>query len=228
MDPETVGRYQILQRLGQGAMGQVFLAFDPSIGRQVAVKVLRDADSEHLHTQFMREGQAAGRLNHPSIAAVYDAGEAYGVVYIVMEYVEGTSLGTLIHDRAPLPFVIKLGLIEQLCRGLAYAHAQNVIHRDVKPNNCLVTSAGVLKILDFGIARLADVSGLTEAGMLMGTANYMSPEQVEGKPIDARADIFAVGVVAYELLAYRMPFAGDSLPSTLRSILTTNRNRSTR
>jgi predicted Ser/Thr protein kinase len=206
--PSHVGRYQVRSCIGQGGMGVLYLAFDPLIGRQVAVKLLRIHSEEYLE-RFAREARSAGRLQHPNIVTIYDVGEFEGQPFIAMEYIAGQTLAELIARRVPLPLLRRLELVEELCDGLAYAHRAGIVHRDIKPANLMVNDEGLLKILDFGIARLAD-AGVTRVGLVVGTPNYMSPEQVQGLPLDHRSDIFAVGLVVYELLSGRQAFTGDS------------------
>jgi serine/threonine-protein kinase len=215
--PPRIGRYDILDRIGYGGMGMVFRARDPHIGRAVAIKLLRVSD-EDLHDRFLREAQSAGSLKHPNIVTIYDFGEHDGAPYIVMEYVEGTTLAGHIKQNIPLTLARKLELLEELAAGLEYAHNKGVIHRDVKPANVMVDREGILRILDFGIARVTD-SGLTQTGMIMGTPNYMSPEQVEGKASDRRSDIFAAGLVMYELLSYHQAFPGETMHQVMNAIV---------
>jgi len=198
-------------------MGMVFRGRDPHIGRLVAIKLLRIGD-EDLHDRFLREAQSAGGLKHPNIVTIYDFGEHEGAPFIVMEYVEGTTLAEHIKQNIPLTLVRKLALMEALAAGLEYAHNKGVVHRDVKPANVMVDREGILRILDFGIARVTD-SGLTQTGMIMGTPNYMSPEQVEGKPSDRRSDIFSAGLVMYELLSYHQAFPGDTMHQVMNAIV---------
>ncbi len=215
--PERIGRYDILDRIGFGGMGMVFRGRDPHIGRMVAIKLLRVAD-EDLHDRFLREAQSAGSLKHPNIVTIYDFGEHDGAPYIVMEYVEGTTLAEHIKQNIPLTLARKLELLEELAAGLEYAHNKGVVHRDVKPANVMVDREGILRILDFGIARVTD-SGLTQTGMIMGTPNSMSPEQVEGKASDRRSDIFAAGLVMYELLSYHQAFPGETMHQVMNAIV---------
>jgi serine/threonine-protein kinase len=215
--PQRIGRYDILDRIGYGGMGMVFRGRDPHIGRAVAIKLLRISD-EDLHDRFLREAQSAGGLKHPNIVTIYDFGEHEGSPFIVMEYVEGTTLAEHIKQNIPLTLARKLGLLEELAAGLEYAHNKGVVHRDVKPANVMVDREGMLRILDFGIARVTD-SGLTQTGMIMGTPNYMSPEQVEGKASDRRSDIFAAGLVMYELLSYHQAFPGDTMHQVMNAIV---------
>jgi len=216
--PATIGRYQIRELLGHGGMGVLYLAFDPAIDRPVAVKVLR-AHTEELYHRFTREARSAGRLQHPNIVTVYDVGEHDGQPFIAMEYIAGQTLAQVIAEGSALSLTRKLELLEELCDGLAYAHRAGIIHRDIKPSNLIINPDGLLKILDFGIARVAD-SGHTQAGAMIGTPNYMSPEQVRGQGIDLRSDVFAVGLVFYELLSYRQAFPGDSPFAVVQQILT--------
>ena len=216
--PATIGRYQIRELLGHGGMGVLYLAFDPAIDRPVAVKVLR-AHTEELYHRFTREARSAGRLQHPNIVTVYDVGEHDGQPFIAMEYIAGQTLAQVIAEGSALSLTRKLELLEELCDGLAYAHRAGIVHRDIKPSNLMINRDGLLKILDFGIARVAD-SGHTQAGAMIGTPNYMSPEQVRGQGIDLRSDVFAVGLVFYELLSYRQAFPGDSPFTVVQQILT--------
>ena len=215
--PQSIGRYEITGRLGRGGMGMVFRGRDPKIGRQVAIKLLH-VDDANQRERFLQEAQSAGRLKHPNIVTIYDFGEHEGKPFIVMEFVEGVTLAEEISHRSDWPLSQKLDLIEALAEGLEYAHVRGIVHRDVKPANLMLDQEGVLKILDFGIARVSN-SGLTKVGMLMGTPNYMSPEQIEGKTVDRRSDIFAVGVVCYELLSGQKAFAGDTVAHVMTRIL---------
>ena len=212
--PATIGKYQIQDVLGQGGMGIVYRAFDPAIERTVAIKTitksaLDPADLHYVLTRFRHEARAVGRLTHPRIAAIYDYGENDDLAWIVMELVNGKSL--FHHLQGEARFGLKeIGeLVRQLLDGLGYAHGQGVVHRDIKPSNILINDDGRLKLTDFGIARI-DTSTLTQMGEIMGSPGYMSPEQFLGTDIDARGDIYSVGVIAYELLAARRPFTGNN------------------
>jgi serine/threonine-protein kinase len=211
--PATIGRYEVVQVIGRGGMGVVFLGKDPRIGRQVAIKLLNTTDEE-VSERFLQEARSAGQLTHRNIITIHDCGEIDdgsdrdGLPFIIMEFIEGTTLAGLIGDSASLSLSRKLGLIEDLAAGLDYAHNKGVVHRDVKPANVMIDREGVLKILDFGIARVAE-SRLTLNGELIGTPSYMSPEQVKGQTVDRRSDVFAVGLVLYELLSGRQAFAGS-------------------
>jgi serine/threonine-protein kinase len=213
-EPATIGKYQVHGVLGQGGMGVVYRAFDPAIQRPVAIKTitkstLDPADLQYALTRFRHEAQAVGRLTHPRIAAIYDYGEDTEIAYIVMEIVNGQSL--FHHLQGEARFGLKeIGeLVRQLLDGLGYAHGLGVVHRDIKPSNILINDDGRLKLTDFGIARI-DSSTLTQVGEIMGSPGYMSPEQFLGTEIDARGDIYSVGVIAYELLTGRRPFIGNN------------------
>jgi serine/threonine protein kinase len=218
--PQQIGRYEILDEIGRGAMGVVFKARDPFIGRLVAVKTITTgiADKPDLLERFRREAQAAGGLQHPNIVTIYEMSEFDGTPFIAMEYLEGASLEKTISEQSPLPLVDKLGYIVQACRALDYANRRGVIHRDIKPANIMVTSEGVVKVVDFGIARIIDAAK-TQTGVMLGTLSYMSPELVRGRRADQRCDVWALGVVMYELLTYRRPFDGENHAAVLMSIL---------
>ena len=206
--PERIGKYEVIRRLGYGGMGTVYLARDPDLDRLLAIKVLRDLLFEdELVQRFLREARAAGNLRHENIITVYDAGQHDHQPFMAMEYVDGTSLAEIVRTRQPLALADKLSYLEQICAGLHHAHTQGIVHRDIKPANLMVDRRHVIRILDFGIARV-EGSGMTKDGALMGTLNYMSPEQMLGRPIDHRSDIFAFGAVAYELIACERAFPG--------------------
>ena len=217
--PGTIGRYQVRDRLAEGGMGVLYLAVDPIIDRLVAIKLLRTGYDNELSERFAREARAAGRLLHPNIITIFDVGDHDGQPFIAMEYITGETIGELVRRRAPLPLARKVRLIADLCDGLSFAHRSGIVHRDIKPANIMVTREGILKILDFGIAHLAD-SRMTQTGAFMGTPAYMSPEQISGNVIDHRSDIFAVGLVLYELLVYRQAFEGDTPIRITHKILT--------
>jgi eukaryotic-like serine/threonine-protein kinase len=212
-DPARLGKYEIERVLGKGAMGIVYKARDPHIERAVAIKTVRkdllDADlAEQFMARFRNEARAAGRLHHPNIVGIYEYGEDADVAYIAMEYVEGTGLREYLNRKARFDIGQIVAIMSQLLHALDFAHAQGVVHRDVKPANLILTSSGALKVADFGIARV-DASNLTMTGMVMGTPSYMAPEQCQGLPSDHRADVFSAGVVLYELLTGLKPFAGS-------------------
>lgn len=216
--PTHIGKYRIDRVLGAGAMGVVYLAFDPHLERPVALKTVRrellasEDRSGDLLQRFRNEARAAGRLAHPNIVTVHDFGEEGGTAYIVMEYVAGRGLDTLLLRGHALPLSDALHWLTQLLAALAYAHEAGVVHRDIKPANLLVTAAGLLKVADFGVARIG--SSATSVGWMIGTPSYMSPEQFEGKAVDARSDLFSAGVVLYRMLTGRQPFAGS--PDSIR------------
>jgi serine/threonine-protein kinase len=215
--PQTLGRYRLGEKLGQGGMGSVYRAQDPALERTVAVKTLGGAygipaeqRAEFLE-RFQREARAAGRLSHPNIVAVHDLGvdAASGTPFIVMEYVPGVSLATVLKENPVLPIAQALEIVEQVAAALDEAHRHGVVHRDVKPANVFLDERGRVKVGDFGIARLED-SELTQAGVGLGTPGYIAPEVLRGQRADARSDLFALGVLAYALLAGRKAFAGDT------------------
>ena len=214
-----LGRYEVLSELGKGAMGVVYLAKDPVIGRLVAIKTIRtqslgDDDSEvrEFKERFVREAQTAGILNHPNIVTIHDIGEdtETRTSFIAMEYIEGKNLKMLLAEKNKFTYDQIADTIAQVGEALDYAHRKGIIHRDIKPANIIITTDGKVKITDFGIAKIAS-SNLTSTGQFLGTPNYMSPEQVSGAPVDGRSDIFSLGVVLYELLTNRKPFLGDNL-----------------
>jgi serine/threonine-protein kinase len=209
---ETIGRYEIRGRLGAGAMGQVLDAYDPVIERRAALKLLPrpaadDAEGIENLARFKREAQAAGRLNHPNLVAVYDYGEDASRAWIAMELVEGGTLKQRLESGERLKPAEVLRLMEQVLAGLGYSHKRGVVHRDIKPANIMLTDDGIVKIADFGIARVEN-SSMTQLGTVMGTPAYMAPEQLRGEAVDARADIWAAGVVLYQLLTGEKPFEG--------------------
>jgi serine/threonine-protein kinase len=201
-------------------MGEVYKAHDPILDRYVAIKTIAGemSSDEMLRTRFLREAQSAARLNHPNLIKVFDFGEEAGTLYMAMELLEGNDLKKAISQRSFTGLDEKLRVMEQIAEGLAFAHAHDVVHRDLKPANIHLQIGGQVKIMDFGLARLAG-SEITRTGMVMGTPHYMSPEQVRGERADARSDVFAVGCVMYELLAYRKPFDADSMHSVLFKVL---------
>jgi serine/threonine protein kinase len=224
--PHQVGRYEIQRRIGQGGMGALYLANDPNTHRLVALKLLNATlNSTEFRQRFLREVRALAALSHPNIVSAYDAGEFEGALYFVMEFVDGETLSALIGRRAAMSVPQKLKLMTELCAGLAQAHAAGIIHRDIKPANLMVDRQGRLKILDFGIARLVQsrLSGtdqpLTLVSVAIGTPGYMSPEQMEGREVDRRTDIFAVGAVCHELFSYDVAFSGSNVGEIERQVL---------
>lgn len=218
----SIGRYELLGRIGQGGMGTVYKAFDPVLQRVVAVKIISAQLDQNpdARERFFREARAAGQLSHKNIVVVHDLGEQDLQPYLAMEFLEGEDFEMRMRNSGRIPFSRAVKLVTEVCEGLEYAHARGVLHRDIKPANLILTDSGCVKILDFGLARLVS-SELTRSQVVMGTANYMSPEQVRGERVDARADIFSVGVVMYELLSGRKAFAGDSIGTIVYKILQT-------
>ena len=221
---ETLGKHEIRRRLGRGAMGTVYEGWDPIIQRRVAIKTVRlpEADDDETAEEiarFRREAQAAGGLNHPNIVGVFDYGETADLAYIVMEYVDGPQLKSLLdkNERFPLPQIVRI--MEDLLAGLQYSHERGVVHRDIKPANLMLTLTGQAKIADFGIARI-ESSSMTQAGTILGTPAYMSPEQFMGQVVDARSDIYSSGVLLFQLLTGERPFDG-SMSSIMQKALQT-------
>src|SRR5262245_45884365 len=215
--PRLIGRYEIQRAIGTGGMGDLYLARDPMIDRLLAIKLLREGiNSPELLERFSREARSAGRLHHPNIVTIFDVGEHEGRPFIAMEFVQGETLASIIGQRPPLPLAQKLKWMEGLCAGLQYAHRAGIVHRDMKPANVIVEDGGGAKILDFGIAHIA-ATGITRGPI--GTLNYMAPEQIDGHTIDSRTDIFSLGALFYELVAYRRAFEGDVASGTLSKIL---------
>ncbi len=219
---EKLGRFQIKRLLGQGAMGEVYLGLDPAIGREVAIKTIipNAAQGDEAKARFEREARAAGVLNHPHLVTIYEFGEDQGVLFIAMEYVRGHDLEELFRDQS-LSRSEALEVLAQVCDGLNFAHRNGIVHRDIKPSNVRVTRDGKrihAKVMDFGVARVSN-SDMTATGMVMGTVSYMAPEYIRtGKP-DPRSDLFAVGVMLYEVLSGRKPFSGDTTPTILYKIV---------
>ena len=208
------GRYRLERLLGGGGMAGVYLGRDMELDRPVAVKLLAEnlAQDEAFRERFLREARLAARLSHPNVVAVYDAGETeHARPYIVMEQVEGRTLADVLRERGRLPHGEAVALALQACNGLAHAHQAGLVHRDVKPQNLLLRNDGRLKVADFGIARAADETALTEIGTVLGTAAYLSPEQAAGEEVTAAADVYGLGAVLYELLTGRPPYELESL-----------------
>ncbi|MBY0502920.1 MAG: protein kinase [Bryobacteraceae bacterium] len=226
---EQIGRYQIQGELGRGAMGVVYRALDPAIGRIIAIKTIHlstltdPQDRERMHDRLKREAQSAGILSHPNIVTIYDIQDQGDTAYIFMEFVDGPTLESITQDRrAPSPATL-LALLKQIAAALDFAHSKGIVHRDVKPANIMIQGERIAKVTDFGIARInaqASVSsGATVAGTLLGTPNYMSPEQIQGEAVDGRADQFSLAVLTYELLTGEKPFTADSIPALIYKIL---------
>jgi serine/threonine-protein kinase len=205
------GRYRVTRKIGGGGMADVYLAEDQELGRRVAIKILhsRYANDDQFVERFRREATHAAGLSHPNIVAIFDRGETEGSYFIVMEYVEGRTLKELIRGRGPCPVPVAIAYTRQVLSALRYAHRNGVVHRDIKPHNVIVDPEGVVKVTDFGIAR-AGASQMTEEGAIIGTAQYLSPEQARGAPVDQTSDLYSCGVVLFELLTARVPFNGES------------------
>src|SRR6516162_3039514 len=219
------GRYEILGELGRGAMGVVYRATDPVIGRPVAVKSIRLSSEgtgltrNELLSRFQTEARAAGLLTHPNIVVVYDAGEENGLYYITMELVEGKSLQSLLDGGHAFPVPRVLRILEQTCSALAFAHERNVVHRDIKPANLMLTADDTVKVTDFGTAKILQFGTVQQTTHVMGTPSYMSPEQMKGRPVDGRSDIFSLGVVLYEMLTREKPYPGQSITTVIYKIV---------
>src|SRR3989454_4553351 len=218
------GRYEIVGELGRGAMGVVYKAVDPVIGRTVAVKTIRLSEEgtglsrPELLTRFQTEARAAGLLTHPNIVVVFDAGEEDGLYYITMELVEGKSLQALLDGGHAFPLPRTLRIMDQTCSALEFAHQRNIVHRDIKPANLMLTEDDTVKITDFGTAKILQF-GTAQTAHVIGTPSYMSPEQIKGKPVDGRSDIFSLGVILYELVTGEKPFPGQNITTVIYKIV---------
>jgi serine/threonine-protein kinase len=220
------GRYEIVAELGRGSMGVVYQGFDPVIGRTVAIKTmltegLGPQEFNEYKARFQREAMAAGILAHPNIITVYDFGEDNGVLYLAMEFLEGKSLEKIAQEQSVLPVETILPIFDQVCGALDHAHRNKIVHRDIKPANIMILQNGLVKVTDFGIAKMMGL-GMTQAGQILGTPNYMSPEQVKGRQIDGRSDIFALGVILYELVTGEKPFGGQNITTVIYKIINEN------
>jgi serine/threonine-protein kinase len=219
------GRYEILSELGRGAMGVVYRAIDPVIGRNVAVKTIRLSEEgtgltrPELSKRFQTEARAAGLLTHPNIVVVYDAGEENGLYFITMELVEGKSVQSLLDNGHAFPVPRLLRIMEQACSALQFAHERNIVHRDIKPANMMLTADDTVKVTDFGTAKILQFGTAQQTTHVMGTPSYMSPEQVKGRPVDGRSDIFSLGVMFYEMLTGEKPFPGQSVTTVIYKIV---------
>src|SRR5713101_5899609 len=219
------GRYEIVGELGRGAMGVVYKAMDPVIGRTVAVKTIRLSEEgtglsrPELLTRFQTEARAAGLLTHPNIVVVFDAGEEDGLYYITMELVEGKSLEALLDDGHGFPLPRTLRIMEQTCSALQFAHERSVIHRDIKPANLMLTADDTVKVTDFGTAKILQFGTVQQTAHVMGTPSYMSPEQVKGRAVDGRSDIFSLGVMLYEMVTGEKPFPGQNITTVVMRAL---------
>lgn len=216
---QRIGKFEIIERIGAGGFGAVFKGYDPLIKRHVAIKTCTASDEE-ARQRFSREAEIAGNLQHRNIVTIYDYGVEDGVPFLVQEYLSGEDLDHKIRRRDPLSLAEKLGFLVQIARGLEFAHAHGVVHRDIKPANIRILPDGTARIMDFGIAKAVQgPSGLTQAGLTLGTAAYLAPEQIRGEPVDARTDIFAFGSLAYELIAMERPFQGPQISAVFYRIL---------
>jgi serine/threonine protein kinase len=217
--PKKIDRYDVIDLIGRGGMGVVYKAIDRSLNRLVAIKMVTAAENaqQDLLTRFYREAQFTANLRHPNIVTVYDLGEFAGSPYLVMEYLAGQSLDSMLAQ--PLTLLQKISYIRQVCNGLQYAHGRqpSIVHRDIKPANLVVVEENTIKIVDFGIARLGQ-SRNTRSGQLMGSYHYMSPEQITDAELDGRTDIFSAGIVLYQLLTLKLPFEGSGIVQTLNMI----------
>ncbi|RKX28394.1 MAG: hypothetical protein DRP47_04420 [Candidatus Zixiibacteriota bacterium] len=222
--PDHLGRYQITENLGKGAMGMVYKGIDPAINRPVALKTIRldfvndPEEMEELKERLFREAQAAGKLSHPNIVTIYDVGSEEQLQYIAMEYLEGQTLEDMIKRKTQFNYKIIAQIVIQICSALQYAHDQGIVHRDVKPANIMILKNYQVKVMDYGIARI-DSNSMTKTGIAMGTPNYISPEQLRGQKTDSRADLFSLGVVMYEMLLGKRPFKGENITSLIYSIM---------
>lgn len=223
MQTPTLGRYEIVSELGRGAMGVVYKARDPMLERTVAIKTINMALEEdgaaHYEARFQQEARAAGGLNHPNIVTVHDIGKSGDIAFMAMEFIEGVELRALLQPGKVLPVAQAVSIAAQIAEGLAYAHERGVVHRDIKPPNVMVLSNGLVKITDFGIARMRTSAVQTQTGMMMGSPKYMSPEQVLGRRADHRSDIFSLGIILYEMLAGAAPFSGESMTALMYQII---------
>jgi serine/threonine-protein kinase len=218
----TLGRYEILEELGQGAMGTVYLGRDPKINREVAIKTMSysgvDPDKlEEVKGRFLKEAEAAGKLSHPHIVTIFDVGEEHDMAYMAMELLKGKPLSENCSKGKLLPLKKVLKVVAGVAEALDYAHTNGVVHRDIKPDNIMLMGDGQVKVADFGIARVMSTSH-TQTGVILGTPNYMSPEQVEGSHVDGRSDLFSLGVVMYEMLSGTRPFTGDNMAHLMYNI----------
>jgi serine/threonine-protein kinase len=219
-----LGRYQVEKELGKGAMGVVYLGKDPKIGRTVAIKTMalsqefEGDELKEVKERFFREAETAGRLNHPAIVTIYDAGEEHDLAYIAMEFLKGKDLVPYTKPGTLLPPDKVLSIVERVADALGYAHTMGVVHRDIKPANIMYEpESDTPKVTDFGIARITD-SSKTKTGMVLGTPSYMSPEQLAGKKIDGRSDLFSLGVTLFQMLCGRLPFEGESMTQLMFAI----------
>jgi serine/threonine-protein kinase len=221
--PAKAGRYEIVSEIGRGSMGVVYKGYDPIIARTVAIKTLLTSrfspqEYEDYRARFRREAQTAGTLAHPHIVTIYDFGEDSGMLYLAMEFLEGKSLEAVIKEKNVLPIETIIPIYEQVCGALDLAHQHKIVHRDIKPANIMILNSGAVKVTDFGIAKMLSM-GMTQTGQILGTPNYMSPEQVRNRPIDGRSDIFSLGVILYEMATGEKPFGGQNITTVVYKII---------
>jgi serine/threonine-protein kinase len=222
---DRIGRYKIVRELGRGAMGVVYHAIDPNIGRPVAIKTIhfggnrKPEEIERMRERLFREARSAGMLSHPGIVTIYDVEQQGDLAYIAMEYVDGHTLDQVLSEPAPLEGVRLFSILGQTAVALDYAHSKGIVHRDIKPANIMISEDGTSKIADFGIAKIAAAENLTMTGSIVGTPHYMSPEQVQGQPVDGRSDQFSLAVIAYEMLTGEKPYTGDHLTTVIYKIV---------
>jgi serine/threonine protein kinase len=222
---DRIGRYKIVRELGRGAMGVVYHAIDPNIGRPVAIKTIqlgqgrKPEDMEKMRERLFREARSAGMLSHPGIVTIYDVEQQGDVAYIAMEYVDGPTLDQLMNEPAAMAPERMFSILAQAAIALDYAHSKGIVHRDIKPANIMITKDGTTKITDFGIAKITASESLTMTNAIVGTPHYMSPEQVQGQPIDGRSDQFSLSVIAYELLTGEKPYTGEHLTTVVYKIV---------
>jgi len=222
-DPRKFGRYEVIDELGKGAMGTVYRARDPMLHRTVAIKTINmDLDRDEVadyEARFYQEARAAGGLNHPNIVTIYDIGKSGHIAYMAMEILDGKELRSIMTQGKALPVGRAIDIAAQAAEGLGYAHEHDVVHRDIKPANLMINREGLVKITDFGIARMRSAEVRTQTGVVLGSPRYMSPEQVVGKRAEPRSDIFSLGVILYEMVTGRAPFAGEDVSAIMFQIL---------
>jgi serine/threonine-protein kinase len=220
----TLGRYEIIKQLGKGAMGIVYLGQDPRINRTTAIKTFKFGDEfdpediQDLKTKFFREAESAGTLSHPNIVTIYDAGDEHDLAYIAMEYLEGDNLEKHVKKAKLLPMLKVIDFVADIADALDYAHEKGIVHRDIKPANIMLLNSGIVKITDFGIARITAISQ-TQTGIVKGTPYYMSPEQFSGQKVDGRSDIFSLGTMFFQLLTGELPFTGENPAALMNNIM---------
>jgi len=223
MEMRKLGRYEVVAELGKGAMGTVYRALDPMLNRTVAIKTINmDLEQDEMaeyEARFYVEARAAGGLNHPNIVTIYDIGKSGNIAYMAMELLEGKELRTMMSPGRPLPVAQAIDIAALAAEGLGYAHEHDVVHRDIKPANLMIVRDGLVKITDFGIARMRSAEARTQTGVVLGSPKYMSPEQVVGKRAEPRSDIFSLGVILYEMVTGKAPFTGEDVSSIMFQIL---------